>query len=98
MLAYTSIATVGALTLAARRPGVWNELPPRVRNAVNATGLMVLAQAGLGISTLLLYVPVPLAAFHQVRTPRQVPPSASPHTVPMGVRGWCTASIAPLMH
>ncbi|XP_056004711.1 cytochrome c oxidase assembly protein COX15 homolog [Ostrea edulis] len=40
-------------------------LPPRMRMAVNALLGMGLIQASLGISTLLTYVPTPLAATHQ---------------------------------
>lgn len=40
-------------------------LPPRMRMAVNALLGMGLLQASLGISTLLMYVPTPLAATHQ---------------------------------
>jgi len=40
-------------------------LPPRVKTAAFALGGMVWMQVGLGISTLLLYVPVPVAAAHQ---------------------------------
>ncbi len=41
-------------------------LHPRTRRAVNALGLMVWVQAALGVSTLLLGVPVPLASLHQI--------------------------------
>ena len=41
-------------------------LHPRTRLAVNALGLMVWVQVGLGISTLLLAVPVALGSLHQV--------------------------------
>ncbi len=37
----------------------------RARVAANATGLMALVQVGLGISTLVMMVPVPLASAHQ---------------------------------
>ncbi|XP_061170012.1 cytochrome c oxidase assembly protein COX15 homolog [Saccostrea echinata] len=40
-------------------------LPPRMRMAVNALLGMGIIQASLGISTLLTYVPTPLAATHQ---------------------------------
>lgn len=57
--------TLGVLTAAAvqafRLP-----LPPRVRTAALATGAMGWLQVGLGIATLLLYVPVPVAASHQL--------------------------------
>jgi cytochrome c oxidase assembly protein subunit 15 len=57
-------ATLGLLTFVAfqaqRLP-----LPSRVRTAALALGAMGWMQVGLGIATLLLYVPVPVAASHQ---------------------------------
>jgi cytochrome c oxidase assembly protein subunit 15 len=49
---------------------VWAEslrqaMPPRARQALHLVALMALAQVGLGIATLLLMVPIPLAAAHQ---------------------------------
>ena len=41
-------------------------LAPRTRRAINLFGLMALVQVGLGISTLLLVVPVALASLHQM--------------------------------
>lgn len=41
------------------------ELSPRARTAVNALLVMALIQVGLGITTLLLVVPVSVAAIHQ---------------------------------
>lgn len=43
----------------------WSALPSATRTALTAVTGMSLVQVGLGISTLLLYVPVPLAAVHQ---------------------------------
>jgi heme a synthase len=43
----------------------WTSLPRATRVALTAVTGMSLVQVGLGISTLLLYVPVPLAAVHQ---------------------------------
>ena len=43
----------------------WAAVPSATRNALTAVTGMSLVQVGLGISTLLLYVPVPLAAVHQ---------------------------------
>lgn len=40
-------------------------LRPAARTALNLIGIMALVQPGLGIATLLLVVPVPLAAAHQ---------------------------------
>jgi len=58
-LAMTVVALVLALWL--RRRG----LAPAAARPIHALAGMVLLQAGLGISTLLLVVPVPLAAAHQ---------------------------------
>ncbi|HLJ64459.1 MAG TPA: COX15/CtaA family protein, partial [Stellaceae bacterium] len=41
------------------------ELRPRARAAMHALFAMGTVQAGLGIATLLLIVPVPLAVLHQ---------------------------------
>jgi len=41
------------------------DLAPRARRAADLLALMVLVQIGLGIATLLLVVPIPLAACHQ---------------------------------
>ena len=57
-----------ATMLAALAPWVRGRglnLAPRQRLAVNLMALMALVQPGLGITTLLLVVPVPLAAAHQ---------------------------------
>lgn len=65
-LAYASLAAVGAVHMrAARLPGKSASLPPAVRSAARLLGGLVGAQVLLGISTLMLYVPVPLAAVHQ---------------------------------
>ena len=50
------------LAAAARRP----EVPAPLRRATLAAGLAVLLQAGLGIATLLLGVPIALGVLHQV--------------------------------
>lgn len=61
ILAYATTATVIVLWIMARRRGV----PRPVRAGVSVLFLAVALQAALGVSTLLLYVPVPLAAAHQ---------------------------------
>jgi heme a synthase len=61
VLAITSLVAIVAYWVAARRA----ELPARVRPAVHTLLGVVLLQVGLGISTLLLYVPLPLASAHQ---------------------------------
>ena len=66
VLALTTLGSIGAMFTKARMSGLlWNSLPSYARLALNLTAGMSVAQVGLGISTLLLYVPVPLAATHQ---------------------------------
>jgi len=59
MTTFTSVVTVFFLATPL-------SLPWRAKMAVNCFLAMACAQAGLGISTLLLYVPTPLAATHQL--------------------------------
>lgn len=61
LLAETTLVLVLALWGRTRK----TELTPRARLAVNALALAVLVQVGLGIATLLLVVPVSVAAIHQ---------------------------------
>jgi cytochrome c oxidase assembly protein subunit 15 len=61
LLAVTLVALLLLFWLLARGAA----LPRRARWALNLLPLMALLQAGLGISTLLLFVPLPLAATHQ---------------------------------
>jgi heme A synthase len=49
----------------AAKGAYWAALPKMTRVALTAVTGMSLVQVGLGISTLLLYVPIPLAAVHQ---------------------------------
>ena len=63
-LALASTSIVG-LQLVAAGP-VWQSLPVHARRCLSATGIALGAQVGLGIATLLLYVPIPLAAAHQL--------------------------------
>eukprot|EP00019_Armaparvus_languidus_P010321 CAMPEP_0168586148 /NCGR_PEP_ID=MMETSP0420-20121227/4116_1 /TAXON_ID=498008 /ORGANISM="Pessonella sp." /LENGTH=273 /DNA_ID=CAMNT_0008621193 /DNA_START=400 /DNA_END=1218 /DNA_ORIENTATION=+ len=67
-LALTTVASTLATFFLARRGGaqsVWRAAPRRVRMALAAMALGVVAQASIGITTLLLFVPIPLAAAHQ---------------------------------
>lgn len=57
MYAYAKKAMQGAL---------WASLPKMTRIALTATNHMALLQVGLGITTLLLNVPIPVAIVHQV--------------------------------
>jgi len=60
LLALTTVAAVTAFWTVARP-----RAPAAARPALDGLGAMVLVQAGLGIATLLLRVPVALAALHQ---------------------------------
>mmetsp|Transcript_4162 Transcript_4162/g.7999 ORF Transcript_4162/g.7999 Transcript_4162/m.7999 type:complete len:516 (-) Transcript_4162:154-1701(-) len=62
VLAMTTLASVTGLYAASRRV----PLPPNARLAANAMLAMSGVQVSLGISTLLLHVPVPLASAHQM--------------------------------
>lgn len=61
LLALTSLAAIVALWLAGRR----HSLAARGRRALDALLAMALLQVALGVATLLLVVPLPLAAAHQ---------------------------------
>jgi len=61
MLAYASVALIAWLWIAVRRAPV----PARARRAANALAAMAVLQAVLGVATLLLVVPLPLAVLHQ---------------------------------
>lgn len=62
LLGIASLLLISATAVkASKTPG----LPPHIRAAALALGAMGWCQVGLGISTLLLYVPVSLAALHQ---------------------------------
>lgn len=65
LLAYTTLLAVGSLHVVSRRAGGIRTFHPAVRRSVNAVNGLVGLQVVLGISTLMLYVPVPLAAVHQ---------------------------------
>jgi len=68
VLALSTVGTVSAMYAYAVRSGngiFWKSLPKYTQYAFNACLGMTATQVGLGISTLLLYVPVPLAAVHQ---------------------------------
>jgi cytochrome c oxidase assembly protein subunit 15 len=61
ILAYLTAALVAAFWLKARAASIRR----RARRAAHALGVMLVIQVGLGISTLLLVVPLPLAVLHQ---------------------------------
>ncbi|KAH8261441.1 hypothetical protein KR044_009380, partial [Drosophila immigrans] len=61
ILGITTVSLISALWMMTRR----QQLPKRARWAVNAAMVMAWTQATLGVTTLLNYVPVPLATAHQ---------------------------------
>jgi len=65
LLAYSTLASVGALHMASKRAGGVRGMPQVVRRGLMAVSGLVALQIGLGISTLMLYVPVTLGAAHQ---------------------------------
>lgn len=60
MLGYTTATCVAGLWMFSRK-----KLPPRAQMAANLMLIMVGIQVGLGITTLLTYVPTSIAAMHQ---------------------------------
>jgi cytochrome c oxidase assembly protein subunit 15 len=68
VLALTTYISITTMTLQAyNRTVLWKQLPSLTKNAIKAIFAVGGAQVALGISTLLLYVPIELAAIHQVR-------------------------------
>jgi cytochrome c oxidase assembly protein subunit 15 len=65
MLAYTSFTSLGIMYSAALRSGHWYALPANTRMLFHAVAGMACTQVGLGLATLLLYVPVSLGVAHQ---------------------------------
>ncbi|XP_051506863.1 cytochrome c oxidase assembly protein COX15 homolog isoform X2 [Myxocyprinus asiaticus] len=61
ILGICSLTAITGLYLFSRRM----HLPPRTKTAIGCLTAMAYTQVALGISTLLLYVPTPLAATHQ---------------------------------
>jgi cytochrome c oxidase assembly protein subunit 15 len=66
VLALASTAAVATTLVLSRRGNVWAILPPSTKLAVSGMVGMVGVQVSLGVSTLLLYVPLELAAAHQL--------------------------------
>lgn len=68
MLAMATLGGIWSMFYVAKTAAAgayWAAVPSSTRIALTAVTGMSLVQVGLGISTLLLYVPVPLAAVHQ---------------------------------
>ena len=63
-LAYLSIGAVGLIHMAGKRIG-WKNIHPSIKTGAMGLGGLVLLQATLGITTLMMYVPVWLGASHQ---------------------------------
>ena len=67
ILAMTTLTSVGVLYLRAVRNAYWVSFPASMKLAFHGLATAAVLQVSLGITTLLLYVPIPLAAAHQVR-------------------------------
>ena len=65
-LAMGTFLSISQMALGAYNRKAWKLIPPFTRNSMIAIYAMVNAQVLLGISTLLHYVPIELAALHQV--------------------------------
>lgn len=68
MLAYGALGGIWSMFAVAKTAAGgahWAAAPAATRIALSSVAGMSIVQVGLGISTLLLYVPVPLAAVHQ---------------------------------
>ena len=66
ILALSTLTSIWASYAYARSGGHWATLPRSARVALTAVTHMSAVQVGLGLATLLLYAPVPLAAVHQL--------------------------------
>jgi cytochrome c oxidase assembly protein subunit 15 len=66
VLALASTTSVAATLGLASRGAVWQALPVVARTSLVGMGAMVGVQVALGVTTLLMYVPLELAAAHQL--------------------------------
>jgi heme a synthase len=70
ILALSTLTSIGGMFILARRGGnglVWNKvLPSNTKKWITSVAYMSIIQVGLGITTLLTYVPIQLAATHQL--------------------------------
>ena len=64
MLAYSTLAGVMTMFIKARR-APWADLPQQARAGIMAAHIAVWGQITLGVSTLMMYVPVSLGSMHQ---------------------------------
>ena len=96
MLAYTTIAAVGGIHMAAARAGGLRAMPPRVAAGAKLLGVLVACQATLGIATLMLYVPTWLGAAHQAGALALLTGAISlAHSVHVATRASTAVSAAP---
>jgi cytochrome c oxidase assembly protein subunit 15 len=65
LLALATVTGIGASYAMARRAPLWSQLPQQAKTALHLNLAAVGGQAALGITTLLTYVPIPLAVTHQ---------------------------------
>ncbi len=61
-----AVVCVSGFALRVGQGKLWEALPAETKRALHLQGAAVTTQIALGISTLLLYVPIPLAVAHQV--------------------------------
>ena len=70
VLAVSTLTSIATMLVMARKGGggkMWTQiLPSHSKKFIHSAAGMSVVQVGLGIATLLLYVPVPLAATHQL--------------------------------
>lgn len=66
VMALLTLTTIGATTALAARGGHFAYIPTGLRHGIKAAAAVSLAQVSLGITTLLTYVPISLAATHQI--------------------------------
>ena len=64
-LALTTLTSVASMYTMAVKSQYWRTLPPFTRLMHHAVAGMAVTQVGLGIATLLLYVPIELGVVHQ---------------------------------
>lgn len=65
LLALATVTGIGASYAMARRAPLWSQLPQQAKTALHLNLAAMGGQALLGITTLLTYVPIPLAVTHQ---------------------------------
>lgn len=66
VLALLTLSTIGTTTALALRGGQFAAMPKGLQHAMKGAAVVSVAQVSLGITTLLTYVPINLAATHQV--------------------------------